>query len=73
MQSQEESQLHCLQITGSRLDCYRLSTATPCHPSHKELHYMVGSVLYALVRWVGMSLDVGPTPKPRFYVFLCRF
>ena len=66
------SQLHCLHITGSELDCYRLSTAPPCHPSHKELHCMVGSVSYALVRWVGMSLMLGggPTPRPPI---LCIF
>ena len=48
------------------LDCYRLPTAPSCPPSHKELHCMVGSVPYGLVRWVGMSLILGggPTPRP---------
>ena len=62
-------------ITGCGLDCYRLPTAPPCPPSHKELHCMVGSVSCALVRWLGMSLMWwGTDPQTPdfmyFYVFI---
>ena len=68
--------IHCLTLFRLLcclgLDGHRLHLATACHPSHKELHYMVGSVPCALVRWVGMSLMLGggPTPRPPI---LCIF